>query len=699
MKKNIFLTSLILTILIFSSAMLINYSLDFFRLGSIMEVMQAHEISSEAYLTEESFIETFGGNKCGALNDKIELLKKEIREVGVELAGYGEISFFRKNDYEYLERKFSLLQLKFLASIEKLNRECNAPYIPILFFYETDNDLSERQGYILSELNEEYSHNVVSISLDKDYTKEPLVSFLVERHNITSAPTIIIAGQIKYERIVYVKELRDIVNNLLEDSDSHASSYDFNFVLDRTGNSKEDYIKNITALMETDISNFAKGDLTLIDGRLKRNPVQICNSIDYYEDAVTLTSENSEERAIIYETIASIGCRRNKMELLLNASKIWAKLGNNFRANLDLELAKGNNPELEFVPAALKAPKRIKNEDDVSVIIGQSSIKLTKSDKIVSQTDRVTRDWLSYHLYSSPFTDNLLKVFYERFRYPKDELLLNIGWHEGGRILEFKEIGLSHEVASGTVVAKNNGKWYAPDENGVFRFEVPIDKILYPTTRFLREDIAIIIDTHGINTLVEQAIRKKASVVIGCCDHPGKIAAAQYLADKGIKSICFTDKYLPLILGSGQIILGSPPIEREGNSFILGNRQIEIPTGSTIIAQDVGDYSSVQSYYDTPARYFRELEKMANLNVFYVSVTKMNQTGRITDLARDKNARIIGVRIYNIDDYTNVRDWLTESTANIAVLFHSTSYPFGYKLFKEFPEQTSFDDINPVFVQ
>ena len=115
--------------------MLINYSLDFFRLGSIMKVMQDHEISSEAYLTEESFIETFGGDKCETLNNKINLLKKEIEEVGVELSGYGQISFFRKNDYDYLERKYFLLQLKFLSSIGKLNRDCNAPYISILFFY------------------------------------------------------------------------------------------------------------------------------------------------------------------------------------------------------------------------------------------------------------------------------------------------------------------------------------------------------------------------------------------------------------------------------------------------------------------------------------------------------------------------------------------------------------------------------------
>jgi len=698
MKKHIFLISLVLTILIFSTAMLLNYSLDFFRLGSIFGVINEHEIISEAYLTEESFIDTFGGDKCLSLNKKVELLKVEIQNVGAELADYGEISFFKKNDYDYLERKYFLLELKFLASIEDLNMECNNQYIPILFFYETDDEIADRQGYILSEISENYNNQVVVISIDKDYTKEPLIQMFIEKYNITKALTVIIADEFKYERLVYSKEIESVINKIIRDSDFYGLEHNFTLVLDRTGSNQEEFINNLTALLNTNISDFAKGDILLILGRVKTNYTQICNSVDFYETAIASTPKDSEERALIYETISSLGCGNNKRELLINASIIWAKIGNDFRAELDFELAKGNNPEMKFSILPLEAPKRIKLENISQITIGNSYIELTKDDKIVSQTDRVTRDWLSYHLYSSPFTDNLLKVFYERLRYPDDELLLDIGWHEGGRIMELKEIGLSHEVASGTVIAKKDNKWYAPDENGIFKFEVPIDKVSYPTTRFLRDNIAILIDTHGINTLVEQAIRKNATLVIGCCDHPGKIKAAQYLADKGINTVCFTDKYLPLILGSGQTILGSPPVKREGDSFILGDSPIKIRVGSKIIAGDVNDYTKIQSYYDTPARYFRELEKIVDLDVTYVLMDGMNQTKRIVGTAREKGAEIIGVRVYNSDDYSEVKSWLDEDPINKAILFHSTSYPFGYKLFTEFPTRTSFDDINPIFI-
>ena len=68
------------------------------------------------------------------------------------------------------------------------------------------------------------------------------------------------------------------------------------------------------------------------------------------------------------------------------------------------------------------------------------------------------------------------------------------------------------------------------------------------------------------------------------------------------------------------------------------------------------------------------------------------------DAAKKDKINIIAVRIYNSDDYDNVKGWLKKDLKNKAILFHSTSYPYGYKLFREFPVQTSFDDINPIFI-
>ncbi len=498
-------------------------------------------------------------------------------------------------------------------------------------------------------------------------------------------------------------------DTLNQDADPHGKNHDFHFVLRATGSDERSFTGNLTNLLEEDISDFARGDILLILGRLKNDSSLICESVPHYEHSL---SGEPERDAIIYETLASLDCGRDAEGDLLKASELWKSAGNEFRSELDEALALNETLDFETDTAGLPDFNLSVPENPEGFVTGKSSINLGKHDILVSQVDRVTRDWLSYQIFYGPLyragrdellteyelqRPKLLTTFSERLSYNKTELLPEIGWHEGARIREIREVGLTHMTASGTVVINREGKWYAPDENGVFRFEVPRDKVLYPTTRFFREDIAVIIDTHGINMLVEQAVRKNATVVVGCCDNPGKIKAAMYLGSKGIKTICFTDKYLPLILGSGLEILGSPPIRREGNIMVIGDRPVEFGTEEKFVVMGVSGDKFALSYYDTPRMYFDQLTGDIELDVEYVLIDDFGQMGRVTERARETGAKAIAVRVFSSGDYREVREWLEEDPENRAILFHTVSYPYGYKLLKEFPGQTTFDDINPEF--
>ena len=208
--KNIFLTSLLLTILIFIAGILLNYGMDFVRINVISDVMISHELSTESYVMEQEFINMFGGARCDVMNKRIASLKEEIRQVGADLGSYSRFSFFKKKDFDYLKRKYFLLELEFLNHIQKLNTECGQSFVPILFFYEIDQDDSERQGFILQEVSKNFQDSVVVITLDKDYEDEPLVGLLASRYNVTKAPAIII-NDFKKEGMIYDKELSNII--------------------------------------------------------------------------------------------------------------------------------------------------------------------------------------------------------------------------------------------------------------------------------------------------------------------------------------------------------------------------------------------------------------------------------------------------------------------------------------------------------
>lgn len=691
-QKHVFLTSLILTIIVFSLSILISYGMDFWRVDEVIKSINNHKLDTDSYIVEKEFMETFGRDKCGPMSSRMYDLKQEAEEVGKDLSKYGQKSLFKKNDFDYLKRKYFLLELKTYVLVNELNKNCNNQYVPLLFFYKIDDDLSERQGYILSDLAEAHKKEVITFSFDKDYEDEPLLKLFLLKYNVTAAPTIIINDNIKVERFIYQKEIETMIGKFISPIDQPAKNYDLTFTLRATGINITEYISNLTLLINQVDSNLVKGDIYLVLGRLKGDEKLICLASDYYKNA---SAETPYHLAVIYETIASLNCNGEKKEAYLNAAYIWKGLGNYFRAELDKSLAYGIDIKFYYNLDDVKPINKIIDSWE-RIIIGESSFKISSSDILVSQTDRVTRDWLS-NQFQQPYSEKLLTTFSEKFYLSEPELLPEIGWHEGARIKELVQSGLSHKIASGTLVKKINGKWYAASEKGVFQFEVPEDKILYPTTRFLREDIALVIDTHGMNMIVDQVMRERATVAVACCDSPGKVKAAKYLSDKGIKVICLTDKYLPLLIFSGANVLGSPPITKKEDYFTIGGRRVEITRNDKVIAMNATDDEFSLGYYQTPANYFSMLkESIPSLEVYYVTVSGFDQMDKVIEAAEKKSAKIIAVRVYNSNDYSAVKKWLAKDLAHKAILFHSESYPYGYLLFKEFPGQTSFDDINPI---
>lgn len=691
---HILLTSLVMTLIVFSIGILISYLLDFQRIDEINILIQQHELDNEAFLLEQGFDDNANPD-CGALRRRLASLNEEIIQVGKELSSYGDKSIFRKNDFDFLRRKYFLLQLKFYAMILDINDRCGRTYIPVLFFYEADDRISERQGFILDDIADSYKGEVIVVSIDKDYQKEPLVAYLVDKYNITTAPSIVINGNLAFDRLVYTGELNGTILRIRRQSDPYAREHDFDYIFRATGADKQAFVDYLIGLAgDTRLNNFSRADALFMAGRLTRNDTLMCSSLQFFE---SFFPSGREEQALIYETYASIGCGRNRKAFLLEAAELWDSLGSHFRASLDRKLAAGEAVDFTFANVSL-APELENKIGAERVIIGISGFDADRDDLIITQADRVSRDWLSYQLNESPFSEKILTLFSERLYMDVNELLPGIGWHEGGRLNMIEQAGIPRTIASGTIAVRRGARWYAPNEQGVFMFEVPLDKVLYPSTRFLREDIAVIIDTHGVNMMVEQAMRLNATLVIGCCDHPGKVAAARYLADRGRKVVCFTDKYLPLILGYNGSVLASAPFSRNGNRVTFGKRPVAIGLDEIVIASNVTDYSAVQSYYDTPARYFSILSDYYDMPLRYFDFTENNQTYMMAEAARIFNATVIGARVFSRDDYYALRQWLAEDRKNRAVLFHSYSYPYGYKLMEEFPEQTTFGDINPILI-
>ena len=430
---------------------------------------------------------------------------------------------------------------------------------------------------------------------------------------------------------------------------------------------------------------FLKGEVASMLGNITGDASLIQDSAAFYN--LALAKEKDPFRKMLLNEIMGMLAPRVSLDpsvYFMEASKIAGELGMRWRSTIMASLARGESaPQFGDVKIVqkLSVPPKAKY-----FILGESSIKVKREARVGIQLERTYRDWLS-----------------SQFRYDFSEsypTLKNIlDYHEGARLGELMEYaGVCPVVLAGTLLAYREDKWYAPDENGVFRFQMLNDKVQYPTTKQYK-NIALMIDTHGISAIVEQAIRENVDLVIACGDNPPKALAAYYLSGKGIPVYFPCDREIGMLVGHDgkAAILGTAPIKKADDGAVIGDQPVRFSIGEKIVIQDIERDSSAR-YYDTASRYFRALNSFVPLDLYPVKISGERETYKVTEAAEKIGAKAIGVRVMYEEDYDAVKKWLLKSKENRAVLFHSAPYIPGYRLFSEFPAQVTFGDPKPRFI-
>lgn len=365
------------------------------------------------------------------------------------------------------------------------------------------------------------------------------------------------------------------------------------------------------------------------------------------------------------------------------AAKIARKLKIRWRNKLMKSLSKGDySPTFGDyeIPKGITVPTGARY-----FMLGESNIKINEGARVGVQLERTFRDWLSCQFQYD---------FLESYAIPGNVLQ----YHEGARLNDLMMYADAVPVPfTGTLLAFKDGTWYAPDGKGIFRFAVLDDKVQYPTTKQYK-NLALMIDTHGVSAVVEQAVREEVDLVIACGDNPAKAQAAAYLAGQGVNVYFPCDREIGLLVGyEGKgMVLGTAPIRDVDSGAIIGNQPVRFSIEEPIVVQDIMR-DSVARYYDSASRYFKALNSFVPLNLHTVKITGEKETYKVVQEAKKIGARAIGVRVCYEEDYDAVKEWLHQSEENRAVLFHSAPYQPGYRLFFEFPEQVTFGDPHPRF--
>lgn len=209
-QQQMFFTSAIVAFFILVSGIALGMVLDRYKVDDSLSSLRQNELNAESYFLEQQLIEGSDIDKCEIAKPRAQALSEELVKLGNELSNYKESSLFKKNDYDYLLRRYFLLEIRTYSLFKDIRSECEDATNTIIFFYRIDDDSSVKQGYALDEVVRQ-NPDVSVFSFDIDYKNEPLISTIKLGYDISDAPTIIINDEQVMQGFSSVEKITDIL--------------------------------------------------------------------------------------------------------------------------------------------------------------------------------------------------------------------------------------------------------------------------------------------------------------------------------------------------------------------------------------------------------------------------------------------------------------------------------------------------------
>ncbi len=206
-KKRSFISVVMLVIIIFIIGIIIGRGMSNSELNEITQFIKNNELNAESYLIEQELMAEFGEDMCTLLNQRLNEFSVELYKIGKKLAGESAEKELGSTNYNFLKRKYHLMQMRAYMMFKQLVDNCEIGNHIILFYFSRNDPDSSEQGLILDELVKNY--DVFVFAIEYNYSSE--LRFLEEYYDITATPTLIIDYASKKEGLSPYSKLEEFM--------------------------------------------------------------------------------------------------------------------------------------------------------------------------------------------------------------------------------------------------------------------------------------------------------------------------------------------------------------------------------------------------------------------------------------------------------------------------------------------------------
>ncbi|MEK6808585.1 MAG: hypothetical protein AABY14_02770 [Nanoarchaeota archaeon] len=194
--KNVFLLALVITVVLLSTIVFVNKTLDRQREKFIERKVE--EVNN-AFNEMQSLMlmgDVYGDRMiCLIFNDRLKELDESVWETGRKIEQYRIVSeeFFKSPFYRYQKEVFNEKEVFYLHLLKVVKQKCNFTQPIILFFYKNSKECKkcDDQSFVLRDINKDIDEEISVFSFDMDINLTTL-NILNNYYNIDQYPCLVI---------------------------------------------------------------------------------------------------------------------------------------------------------------------------------------------------------------------------------------------------------------------------------------------------------------------------------------------------------------------------------------------------------------------------------------------------------------------------------------------------------------------------
>ncbi len=205
--KHLFLTTILIVMAVFFIGVFIGRATILTGTDEISRFIKNNELNTESYLIEQELIGGLGRSNCVIANARFDELSTELWNIGKKLSLDDAMQNLGDENYNYLKRKYHLMQIRAYILFKKLSETCDSGNHVILFYFSKNDDDSFRQGIELDKIVQ--SHNATVFAIEYSYSKE--LKFLEDYYKISITPSIIVDYDEKFVGFADYEEVRTLI--------------------------------------------------------------------------------------------------------------------------------------------------------------------------------------------------------------------------------------------------------------------------------------------------------------------------------------------------------------------------------------------------------------------------------------------------------------------------------------------------------